>query len=107
MVDHRFSPGIPEDVARMVGYDPKLSGEGKLFESDTLTCAHCKTVVVKNLFRTRERASCAKCGFHYICDFCAIRADSPDYSHAPFDKSLEDAVRETFGSPSQLLTEGT
>lgn len=90
MVDHRASPGLPEDVARAVGYDPKLCVEGKIFEADTLTCSHCKGVVVKNPLRTRERHSCLKCGNHFICDGCAFRATLPDYSHTPFDKALED-----------------
>ena len=40
-VDHRASPGIPEDKARQMGYEPSLVGEGKLMEADILTCAHC------------------------------------------------------------------
>jgi hypothetical protein len=41
MVDHRASPGLPEDVARWAGYDPKLAGEGKVYEVDTMSCSHC------------------------------------------------------------------
>jgi hypothetical protein len=85
-VDHRASPGMTEAQARWAGYDPKLAGEGKHFEAAGLTCSHCKTAVVKNPLRTRERASCAKCGFHYICDLCAFRATLSDYSHLPFEK---------------------
>jgi hypothetical protein len=90
VVDHRFSPGLPEDVARASGYDPKMCGEGKVFEADTLTCSHCKCVVVKNPLRSRDRHSCLKCGNHYICDPCAFKATLPDYSHTPFDKALND-----------------
>ena len=42
MVDHRASPGIPEDVARQIGMDPAQVKEGKLLEAATLTCSHCK-----------------------------------------------------------------
>jgi hypothetical protein len=88
-VDHRASPGLPEDVARAVGYDPKQCGEGKFFEADTLTCSHCKGVVVKNPLRERERHSCLKCGGHYICDGCHYLSTLPDYSHTPFEKVIE------------------
>ena len=85
-VDHRASPGLTEAQARWAGYDPRLAGEGKHFETGSLGCSHCKAVVVKNPLRSRERASCAKCGFHYICDLCAFKASLPDYSHLPFEK---------------------
>lgn len=88
-VDHRASPGLTADEARASGYDPRYCGEGQFFEADTLTCSHCKCVVVKNLLRTRERHSCLKCGDHYICDPCAFRATLPDYSHTPFEKAIE------------------
>lgn len=56
LVDHTASPGLP--------------GLPKLFEADTLTCFHCKTVQIKNPNRTRERETCPRC-FKYICDICA------------------------------------
>lgn len=103
LVDHSASPGLPEDVARASGYDPKLAGEGKRFEAATLTCAHCKVGVVKNLFRTRERESCAKCGHHYICDYCSIASRAPDYSHMPFEKRVDLTLSTQLGSPSKLI----
>lgn len=104
MVDHRASPGLPEDVARLVGYDPRLSGEGKVYEADTMTCAHCRGVVVRNIFRTRERHSCVKCGDHYICDGCAFQASLPDYVHVSFSKVIDDVKKQAaMGSPSALL----
>ena len=106
MVDHRASPGLSEEEARFSGYDPALCKEGKLFEADTLTCAHCKTTVVKNPLRTRERAQCFKCGFHYICDGCAYMATFPDYDHSPFEKQVDLVNREALGSPINLLKEG-
>lgn len=93
MVDHRASPGLPEDVARASGYDPKLAGEGKLFEADTMTCSHCKVSVIKNPLRTRDRGHCFSCN-HYICDICAIAARQPDYVHTPFEKLIYDSLEE-------------
>jgi len=69
MVDHRASPGIPTELAIKLGLDPKLVGEGKLMEAATLTCGHCRSVVIVNPLRTRERAHCFKCN-SYICDGC-------------------------------------
>lgn len=108
MIDHRASPGIPEDVARSIGLDPKLAGEGKLLEAATMTCSHCKAAVVKNPFRVRERASCPKCGYHYICDFCAEAMTAADYMHAPFNKVVDDMLTAAakgfvLGSPRDLL----
>jgi hypothetical protein len=109
MVDHRASPGLPEDVARWAGYDPKLCGEGKLFESATLTCSHCKNSMIKNPFRVREREHCAKCGYHYICDFCYADMQKPDYSHLPFERLVDEALNLAekgiiLGSPQELLS---
>lgn len=56
LVDHRASPGLP--------------GLPQVFEAATLTCAHCKTVAIKNPDRTRERGHCFRCN-SYICDACA------------------------------------
>lgn len=107
LVDHRASPGLPEDLAFKFGYDPKLVKEGKIYEAGTLTCSHCKSTVVKNPFRQRERNFCQKCGGKYICDGCAFQASLPDYSHFPFEKKV-DLVKEgkalpILGSPFTLL----
>jgi len=103
LVDHRFSPGLPEDVAKAAGYDPKLCGEGKMFEGPSLTCDHCKVVVFKNPLRTRARERCEKCD-HYICDFCAKMMTLPDYSHLPYDKFVDLTVDGKFGTLMELLT---
>jgi hypothetical protein len=113
-IDHRASPGLPEDVARLAGYDPKLCGEGKFFEADTLTCRHCRNGVVKNPLRTRERHSCRKCSGEFICDGCAYLSTLPDYDHTPFEKVIEQHLSAVArghilfdppmqGSPSRLL----
>lgn len=88
-VDHRASPGLPEDIARRSGYDPAQCREGKLFEAATLTCCHCKVAAVKNPLRTRERENCPKCGNHYVCDFCAAEMRKPDYDHLPYEKYMD------------------
>ncbi len=102
MVDHRASPGLTEQQALIAGYDPKLSGEGKVYEADTMTCAHCKNVVVKNPRRTRDRPHCYQCD-HYICDFCAVKAQTSDV-HMPFSKYLDLTLTQAaLGSPPDLL----
>ena len=102
MVDHRASPGLPEDVAREVGYDPRFCGEGKVYEVDTMTCSHCRGTVVPNPARTRERCSCAKCGGHYICDSCGFEASLPGYTHTPFEKKIDLHLSQQ-GSPAKLI----
>lgn len=107
MVDHRFSPGLTEDEARVAGYDPNWVREGKLLEAASLTCSHCKTSVMKNPLRQRERAYCPKCD-HYICDFCAGQMRESGYSHTPFeklvDKAFSDGANVMFsGTPATLI----
>jgi hypothetical protein len=84
-LDHRASPGLPEDVARASGYDPQLCKEGKLFEAATLHCSHCGIHVVKNPLRTRDRPHCWTCN-HYVCDPCHAVMQHADYVHTPFDR---------------------
>lgn len=104
VIDHRASPGLPEDIARAAGYDPWLCREGKVYEAETLTCSHCRGTVVKNIFRTRERHYCTKCSGHYICDACAFLASQPDYTHTPFEKKAALIMtQEQQGSPMKLL----
>ncbi len=100
MIDHRASPGLPEDIARKTGLDPKYAGEGKLFEAATLTCSHCKCAVIKNQLRVREREFCFKC-HHYICDYCAAAMREPDYVHAPWSAVIQGEA--PLGSPRKLI----
>jgi hypothetical protein len=108
-IDHSASPGIPEWMARMAGYDPALCREGKKMDVKTLCCAHCKVHVVPNPRRPNsDRATCPKCSHHYICDLCAFRASQPNYSHTPFEQTLEQALSGKLapvplGSPTKLL----
>lgn len=103
MIDHRFSPGITEEEARLSGFDPAQCGEGKLFETSTLTCSHCKIAVVKNPLRVRDRPFCMKC-HHYICDICFFKTTQSEYVHAPFEKIVDETKKAAaLGSPSLLL----
>src|SRR4051812_10704148 len=68
LIDHRNSPGIPDEAAVKAGL-PVGAGRG-IYESATYTCSHCQTIVVINPLRTRAREWCAKCD-HYLCDRCA------------------------------------
>lgn len=108
MIDHRASPGIPEDIARMFGLDSKHCGEGKMLEQATMTCLHCKNAVVKNPDRIRARGFCAQCN-GYICDTCHAATHDPLYSHLSFDQKVEvtkelAAKGMLLGSNSLLLT---
>lgn len=104
IVDHRASPGLPEDVARWAGYDPRFCKEGKIYKQETLHCSHCDGHGIKNIFRTRERHYCAKCAGHYICDACAFLASQPGYVHTPYKKVVDDLLTvAVMGSPPKLL----
>jgi hypothetical protein len=67
LIDHRNSPGISErdltPAARAAGFE----AHGGVFESPTIRCAHCGTMVVINPQRTRARHYCQPCD-HYVCD---------------------------------------
>lgn len=90
-IDHRNSPGVPPEVlaaARAAGKEFISVGEGRLFESGTVTCVHCNTLVVLNPNRSRPRNYCRRCD-QYICDGCA--AIPSDGTCIPFEKVLMDA----------------
>jgi len=55
IVDHRASPGNA------------LAPEGQVYETPTVTCSHCGSVVILSPTRTRPRHYCFKCD-HYVCD---------------------------------------
>lgn len=102
MVDHRASPGIPADLALKMGRDPKLCGEGKLFEAATLTCSHCTNVVVKNPLRVRERGFCAKCN-GFVCDGCHAAMHLPEYTHKGFKALVDTALNAAVNSNSTII----
>lgn len=86
LIDHKNSPGLPEDVARRNGYNPKLCGEGKAYETATMSCRHCRVSVVPNPLRLRPRNYCSRgrCNYRYICDACAFKASQPDFIHMDY-----------------------
>lgn len=112
MVDHRASPGLPEEIARWAGYDPKLAGEGKVYEVATLSCSHCNGKGIPHPLRTRPRAKCMECDNregHYICDACDYLRTQPGYVHTPYVKFIDETLnRAVTGSPLKLLlSQGT
>jgi hypothetical protein len=68
-LDHRNSPGLPEDfLARR--HLPKEAGRG-VYEAETFTCGHHPGVVIVAPERMRrERVTCWKCD-RWLCDRCA------------------------------------
>jgi hypothetical protein len=119
MVDHRASPGLPEEVARWAGYDPRFCGEGKVYEVATLHCSHCGGHGIPNPQRTRARATCFECDNkegHYICDACDYLRHQPGYVHTPFVKFVDDyldvaanpcSTRELPLPPALLIQQGS
>ena len=92
MVDHRSSPGIPEDLANKLGLDPLHSRGGALAEYATTGCPHCGAHVIFNPQRTRDRAWCSKCD-RYICDWCDAARKEAGYEHRTFNE-VADLVRD-------------
>ena len=88
MIDHRASPGLPEDMALALGYDPAHCREGKIYEQHTLGCNHCGAHVILNKDRQRARSYCSKCD-RYICDYCEDARHSPDYVHRTIDELVD------------------
>lgn len=85
MIDNRASPGIDDKLIGADKFAPVV-GEGQVYESATVTCAHCSKVVVLNPNRTRPRHYCQKCD-HYVCDELACATEC-----VPFDKIINDIL---------------
>ncbi len=84
-IDHRNSPGIPDEMAPQIEAMGGVPVPGNvLAELDTYTCAHCNAIVLKRPERTRPREVCRKC-MRVVCDGpCALWCE-------PFEK-LADAL---------------
>jgi len=95
MIDHRNSPGLTEEQARRLGYDPLGVREGGMLEAPTLGCCHCGAVVMLNPNRKRPRNYCQKCN-RYICDGCAAVAHESDYVHRTFNEICDLVVSGKF-----------
>ena len=102
MLDHRASPGLTPEEAKVLGYGESASGE-KLYEAKTNHCSHCGTVVIMNPQRTRERAYCQACN-KYICDNCGIAMRLPDYVHKTYIQLQEES--HSFYSNQETLING-
>jgi hypothetical protein len=90
MLDHRNSPGIPDEMVARMGLPPG-AGRG-LYEVPTYTCSHCQSVVVMNMERTRQRNYCRGCD-HLICDACAA-VKSQTGRCRTFQQSIEQILKE-------------
>lgn len=71
MVDHRHAGGTMSDAHMRVAGLPAGSGRG-LHECPTITCNHCRAIVMVNDLRERGRHWCRHCD-RYVCDECAAR----------------------------------
>lgn len=87
LIDHKASPGLPPDFMQKLGLDGPAVAGGASYESPTITCVHCGTIVVLNPQRTRPRNHCRKCD-DYICDNPACSLDCK-----PFNKILDEAEK--------------
>ena len=89
LIDHSNSPGVSAEAVRRSGISAPAVGAGQMFESATMTCAHCNAIVILNPDRSRPRGFCRKCA-HYVCDspFCNSEC-------RPFKRLLDDYERAT------------
>lgn len=73
LIDNTNGPGVSAEFIQQSGKDVPIVGEGKKYESATVTCSHCHAVVILNPDRSRPRHHCRKCD-HYVCDQagCAV-----------------------------------
>ena len=76
-IDHRNSPGMPQEYCERFGLPV---GKGSMVEMDVLQCGHCTQPLLRNPWRTRERAWCMLCD-SYLCDSCDGIRREPDYVH--------------------------
>lgn len=83
LIDNLYSPGVTADLVLASGTNAPVVGADTIFESATVTCLHCNTIVILNPNRKRARGYCAKCD-GYVCDnpACGLECRS-------FDKLLD------------------
>lgn len=74
LLDNTCGPGVTEEFIRRSGKDVPCAGEGRKYESATITCSHCHAVVILNPDRSRPRNYCQKCD-HYVCDQAGCAVD--------------------------------
>ena len=68
LIDNSCGPGVPDALIQAASRagKPPVGGRG-VFESATVTCAHCHAIIVLNPDRSRPRHYCPSCD-HYVCD---------------------------------------
>jgi len=99
LIDHRASPGLTPE--QMAGFDSPIVAGGDIYESPLITCGHCRTAVVLNPQRTRDRGYCQKCD-HYLCDECEyVRVLT--FECAEYERRLEKFQREIEQQPNVAL----
>jgi hypothetical protein len=101
LIDNRFGPGVSEEFARASGKECVNVGEGRMYESATVTCSHCHTVVVLRPDRSRERGYCRKCD-HYICDNCTT-VMAKTFTCRPLNAVIDDLRELAVKSPDSPL----
>ena len=90
IIDHRNSPGVSAEFIRASGVVAPAVAAGNLFESPTITCAHCNTLVILNPNRLRPRGYCRKCDA-YVCDSPVCNAEC-----TPHIKLIDDLQEKAF-----------
>lgn len=71
LIDHRFSPGLPEPV-HIPGLPTITAPGGQVIEAAILACRHCSTELIKTgsgLSQCFYGGYCPGCD-HYICERC-------------------------------------
>jgi hypothetical protein len=97
LVDNRHAPAIDANQVRAFErqHGPvTAAGVTGLFESATLTCAHCHAQIVLNPNRSRPRHYCSKCD-KYVCDNAACVLECSPLN-AVFDQLQAAAGRRGF-----------
>ena len=107
VIDHRNSPGMPAGVVRAAGIAAPIVVAGQLFESETITCAHCNkpfALRIPNGPGQVDIGYCRKCD-RYLCDAPACNAECTPYIKI-LDVLQERAFREEAGYSRRLLLSG-
>lgn len=88
-IDHRESPGFSDNEILASGMP--FARKNTLFEGATLSCGHCRAIVIKNPGRDRERAHCHGCD-HYICDNCEAERVLKNKPCKPFKQVFDEFI---------------
>ena len=104
LLDHSQTEAVPDKIMLSVGL-PAGSGRGR-FETATFTCNHCKTVVIKNPKRNKDKPRCyCKTCDHFICDGCGVTMAVTGVC-VTFDQLVDqtrEAVEKQSAPPSLIL----